>query len=84
MTEIGGESVFLNLNGGYYFGLDEIGTRMWNVLTHADSLQAAYETLLDEYDVDPDLLKKDLEDLVERLIEHGLLQVTGGYIDGNK
>src|SRR5262249_46846096 len=29
VQELGGESVLLNLNGGRYFGLDEVGTRMW-------------------------------------------------------
>ena len=76
VSEIGGESVFLNLSGGSYFGLDEVGTRMWDALTHTDSLQAAYEILLGECDVDPEPLKNDLQDLVERLVKHGLLQIT--------
>ena len=75
VNEIGGESVLLNLDGGRYFGLDEIGTRMWKALTNTDSIQAAYETLLREYDVDAESLKRDLQDLVERLAKHGLLQV---------
>ncbi len=78
MNEVGGESVFLNLNGGNYFGLDEVGTSMWRALTRSDSIQAAYEALLSEYDVDPELLKKDLEDLLEQLVKHGLLQISGG------
>lgn len=75
MQELEGESVFLDIQRGQYFGLDEVGTRMWKALTTAPSIQAAYETLLAEYDVDEELLQRDLGDLLEKLVKHGLLEV---------
>jgi len=78
VQELQGESVLLNVKSGRYFGLDEVGTRMWNVLTTAASLQAASETLLAEYDVDAERLQRDLHSLVEKLVEHGLMKVQGG------
>ena len=69
------ESVLLNLSTGRYFGLDEVGTRMWKVCTTAASLQNAAESLASEYDVDPTQLQQDLQDLVEKLVAHGLLAV---------
>jgi hypothetical protein len=77
VQELQGESVLLNLQSGRYFGLDEIGTRMWAVLTSAASLQAAYDTLLAEYDVEGPRLERDLRALVEKLVDNGLLEVTG-------
>ena len=71
------ESVLLNLKSESYFGLDQIGTRMWNLLTSSDSIQAAYEALLDEYDVAADTLRQDMRDLIERLIANGLVEVAG-------
>ena len=35
------ESVFLNLETEQYYGLDETGTRMWQAVTAASSLEAA-------------------------------------------
>ncbi|OLP15692.1 hypothetical protein BST81_25010 [Leptolyngbya sp. 'hensonii'] len=75
VRELDGESVILNLNTERYFGLNEMGTRMWSALTQSTSIQAAYETLLTEYDVDADLLRQDLQHLVEQLIEHGLVEI---------
>ena len=49
--ELDGESVLLNLKTESYLGLDDVGTRMWTVLTAEPSVQAAYEVLLSEYDV---------------------------------
>ncbi|HUL15841.1 MAG TPA: PqqD family protein [Terriglobales bacterium] len=67
------ESVFLNLETERYFGLDEIGTRMWQVLTAAPSVEAALQMLFDEFDVTPELLRANMTDLLGRLIENGLL-----------
>ena len=67
------ESVLLNLESERYFGLDDVGTRFLTVLTSSESIDAAYETLRQEYDVDPQALRADLRELVEKLVEQGLL-----------
>lgn len=78
IQELQGESVLLNLRTGRYFGLDSVGTRMWMALTTAESLQAACDSLLDEYDVEQERLQQDLRNLVEKLVERGLVEVRGG------
>jgi len=77
VQELQGESVLLNVRSGRYFGLDEVGTRMWAALTTAESLRAACDTLAGEYDVEPERLERDLRSLVEKLAEHGLVEVSG-------
>ena len=67
------ESVILNLESERYFGLDDVGTRFLSVLTTSESLEAAYETLSSEYEVDPQELRQDLLALVEKLVDQGLL-----------
>ena len=69
------ESVLLNLETERYFGLDETGTRMWQLLTTSPDIDAAYQELLAEYDVQPELLRENLTELVVHLVEHGLLQI---------
>jgi hypothetical protein len=76
ISEVGGESVLLNLRSERYFGLDEIGTDMWAALTASGSVSGACETLLAKYDVDASRLRQDLEALVKNLTEHGLLEVV--------
>lgn len=70
---IGDEMVLLSLDSESYFGLDAVGTSMWRKVATSGSLQQAYEELLDEYDVDPERLRDDLEGLVHDLVEKGLL-----------
>ncbi len=72
------ESVILNLQSERYFGLDSIGTRILTVLTTSESIETAYERLLQEYDVDGQALREDLTALVEDLVEKGLLDISHG------
>ena len=76
VSNVGEESVLLNLDSERYFGLDAVGTRMWEVLNTSPTVQAAYETLSAEFDVDGERLHRDLCDLVEKLKEHGLVEVA--------
>lgn len=69
------ESVLLNLETERYFGLDETGTRMWQLVTASQDIEAAYQELLAEFDVEPELLRTHLTDLLGQLVENGLLQV---------
>jgi len=74
--ELDGESVLLNLDTEAYLGLNEMGTRIWIAVVAAPSIQAAFETLLGEYAVAPDVLHHDIETLVGQLLEHGLVELT--------
>jgi Coenzyme PQQ synthesis protein D (PqqD) len=74
------ESVLLNIETERYFGLDETGTRMWQLVTTAPKIEVAYEQLLEEYDVQPELLRENLADLLARLVENGLLQVASSDV----
>ena len=75
VSELDGESVILNLKTESYFGLDEVGARMCTAVASAGSVQDAYDTLADEFDVDPARLREDLSKLLDNLLEHGLLEV---------
>jgi coenzyme PQQ synthesis protein D (PqqD) len=76
VRELEGESVLLNLHSESYFGLDAVGTRMWAALTESPSIAAAYEKLLEEYEVEPGNLRADLRAFIERLLEAGLIEVS--------
>ena len=73
-----GEVVLLNLVTEAYFGLDEVGAGLFGLLQEDVSLNDAHQRLLEEYDVDGDTLRSDLEDLVSELIRHGLLAKLAG------
>jgi hypothetical protein len=73
---IDGEAVLLNLESERYFGLDEVGTRIWQALGETGTIEAGYQSVLAEYDVEPERLRHDFGDLVARLEEHGLVRIV--------
>jgi hypothetical protein len=74
--ELEGEAVLLNLQTERYFGLDDVGTRMWQLLSEQGDVAAAFEQLQAEYAVEADRLRQDLAQLINRLAEAGLLTVA--------
>ena len=76
VSKAGEESVLLNLESERYFGLDPVGTRMWEVLGAQGTVESAYEALLAEFEVEPEQLRRDLYGLIENLREHGLIEVA--------
>ena len=73
--EVGGEMVLLDLNSESYFGLDEIGARIWALLNEEKAVGQIVETLLEEYEVDRARLEGDVNELLENLLEAGLIKM---------
>ena len=74
--EVSGETVLLDLNSESYFGLDEVGTRIWQLLLEHGNLRKVFDTLLEEYDVESDQLEKDMEEILTKLVEAGLITLS--------
>jgi hypothetical protein len=73
--ELDGEAVLLNLERGIYFGLNEVATRMWQLMAERHSLAAVLDTLAGEYDADQKVLEADLLELGRQLCANGLARV---------
>ena len=73
--EVSGETVLLDLNSESYFGLDEVGTRIWVLLNEGKSVGQVTDTLLGEFEVKRATLESDLAALLDELLEKGLIEV---------
>lgn len=72
--ELEGEAVILATDSGKYFGLNEVGTRMWTLLRQHGEVEAACRVLSEEYDVPEARLREDLEHFVDTLAIRGLVE----------
>jgi len=74
--EVGGEAVLLNLSSGTYFGLNDTGSMIWQLVDEdSASLEDICDAIEEEYDVAREDVERDVLALVEELVEHGLLMV---------
>ncbi len=73
--ELAGEAVLLDLKSQRYFGLDEVGTRIWQLLDERRQTGGLLEALLDEFDVEEARLRRDLRAFLHRLTDAGLIEL---------
>lgn len=71
--EVSGETVILDLESECYFGLDAVGTRIWQLIREGVALDTVYNTLLAEYEVGEAQLRTDLEALIDDACKRGLI-----------
>lgn len=74
--KVGDETVLLNLKTGTYYGLESVGTRMWELVADKGTLAGIVESMLEDYEVTPEDLQRDILRLVEELQANGLIEVV--------
>src|SRR5580765_1481633 len=75
--DLAGEAAILGLKNGVYYGLDPVGARIWNLIQTPVRVSAVRDAIVQEYDVEAERCERDLLDLLQKLAEQGLLEVTG-------
>ena len=73
--DLAGETALLHLKSGVYFGLNDVGTLVWNLVQEPRSFAALRDAILKEYDVAPDRCEHDLLALIEELSTAGLVEI---------
>lgn len=74
--ELQGEAVLLNLKSGVYFGLDPVGTRIWQLFAEHEVLSEVAQAIVTEYDVAEDRCSEDLLKLVDDLEKQELVTLS--------
>jgi hypothetical protein len=73
--EVGGETVILDLASGSYFGLNAVGTRIWQLVAAGLDTGQIVDTLLREYDAQRTAVEQDLDKLLDELVQRGLIRI---------
>ncbi len=71
--EVSGEYVLLDLGTERYFGLDEVGSRIWALINEGRAVAEMADAILEEYEVDRCTLEADIQALLSSLLEAGLI-----------
>ena len=75
-SELDDEAIILNLNSGIYYGLNEVGARVWELIQQPQSFRELLDALLEEYDVSIEGCKQDLTKILLDLKNAGLVEVS--------
>jgi hypothetical protein len=73
-SEVGDGAVLLSTRDEVYYGLNSVGSRIWDLLPAHDSLEQLVDALAADYpDVDREVIRADVVELLDTLMEHGLV-----------
>jgi hypothetical protein len=75
-AEMNGEIVMMNIEQGRYFGLDRVGTDIWNHLDPPCTFAALIDHLLTVYDIDRATLTADARELLARMAQVGVVKLA--------
>lgn len=75
-TTFDDEVVLLNLADGVYYGLSDVGARVWHLVGRAASLDSICQTIASEYDVEAGRCAEDVRALIQDLLSRGLVHVA--------
>ena len=74
-SDLGDEVAILDLEGGMYYGLDNAGARVWELIQEPRKVEDVYTTIVKEYDVEPERCERDVVSLIQKLRDEGLAEV---------
>jgi hypothetical protein len=75
-SDLGGETVILHMSAGVYYGLDGVGSRIWQLIQTPRSVSEICARLLDEYDVDAGRCERAVLALLGEMSRAGLIETV--------
>ena len=75
-ADLGEEVIVLHLENGLYFGLGNVGARIWKLLQKPVRVGEIERLLLDEYEVDPDTCHREVLSLISHMLDEKLIEVS--------
>ena len=73
-ADLGNELMALDAEGGNCFGFNAVATDVWRQLASPKSFGEIHGTLLAEYEVDAEQCRAELRELLDDLVEKGLVR----------
>jgi hypothetical protein len=74
-SDLAGEAVVLSLRTAMYYGLDQVGLRIWELVREPMRVAAIRDTIAHEYEVELERCERDVLDLLRQLASEGLIEV---------
>lgn len=74
-ARVGDELVMMSAAKGNYIGLSEVGARIWELIETPRTIESLCETLVGEYDVEPETCRREVDSFLATLVEHDAVAI---------
>lgn len=75
-SNLGSETVILDLKSGQYYGLNNVGSSVWQLIQQPRNVQEIRTHLMVEYEVNIQECHSDLQLLLKNLVSFGLVELV--------
>ena len=77
-SDLAGETILLSMQSAMYYGLDQVGSRIWELVREPIRVSDLRDAIELEYDVDPQQCEADVLAFLRELAFKGLIEVRDG------
>ena len=77
-TTLGSEAVVLELQASNYFGMNDVGTVVWNFLQQPRKVSDIIEHIFNNYEVSAEQAEVEIMSFLQKLADQGLVVVDHG------
>ena len=81
-SDLAGEVILLSLTTAMYYGLNQVGARVWELVREPTRVADVRDVIAREYEVEPQQAESDLLELLRQLAGAGLIEVRDGHPGG--
>jgi len=74
-SDLAGEAIVLSLRTGMYYGLAQVGVRVWELVREPIRVADLRDMIVREYDVEPERCERDVLDFLSDLATQGLIEI---------
>jgi hypothetical protein len=76
-SEIDDEVVMMNIESGRYYGMDAVGSRIWELISEKIRVRDLIAALMKEYDVGEEQCRSDVMEFLHELSDQNLIEILG-------
>lgn len=75
-SKIGEEVVMLDMESGFYFGLNSVASVIWGMMEEGIEFSVLVEKLMEQFEVDRAICESDTKELIEQLLEKKIIRIV--------
>jgi len=73
-SKIGEEVVMLDMDSGFYFGLNSVASVIWGLLANEISFETLIDQLMIQFEVERSLCEADTKELLDQMLEKNIIR----------
>jgi hypothetical protein len=76
-SKIGEEVVMLDMDSGFYFGLNSVASVIWGLLADEIGFEKLIDQLMAQFEVERFICEADTQELLDQMLEKNIIRKVG-------